>query len=198
MHGYHEKHGHLPPAAVYDQDGKPLLSWRVALLPYLEEKELFDRFHLDEPWDSPHNMRLLSSMPRIYASPVEDLKVPTHESFIQVFVGKGTAFEPGMKIRIPDDFLDGAAQTCLLIESGESVPWTKPAELNYDPEQPLPRVGGAFRSRGRFSLFGENRFIGAMIALADASVRPVSAQLSEVTLRAIITRNGQELLGNDW
>ena len=61
--------GALPAAFIADQDGKPLLSWRVAILPYLEEKELYDRFHLDEPWDSEHNKKLIASMPDIYNSP---------------------------------------------------------------------------------------------------------------------------------
>jgi hypothetical protein len=57
----------FPAAAIRGKDGKPLLSWRVAILPYLEQKALHDRFHLDEPWNSPHNKTLLSQMPDVYA-----------------------------------------------------------------------------------------------------------------------------------
>jgi len=66
---YHEVHGCLPPAAITDKDGKPLLSWRVAILPYSEHEKLYAKFHLDEPWDSPHNIALLDSMPASYTVP---------------------------------------------------------------------------------------------------------------------------------
>src|SRR5262249_3382628 len=66
--------GQLPPGAIYSKDGKPLLSWRVALLPYLESGDptLYGRFHLDEPWDSPHNIKLLNEMPAVYRAPTDE------------------------------------------------------------------------------------------------------------------------------
>jgi hypothetical protein len=69
MVNYHDAHGRLPPAVVYGKDGKPLYSWRVLLLPYLDEQELYQQFQLDEPWDSPHNLQLLPRMPGFYAPP---------------------------------------------------------------------------------------------------------------------------------
>ena len=59
--------GRLAPAAVFDKDGKPLLSWRVLMLPYLEQDALYKEFHLDEPWDSDHNKKLLEKMPPLFA-----------------------------------------------------------------------------------------------------------------------------------
>src|SRR5262249_36515165 len=67
MLNYHESQKILPPAAIYDRQGQPLLSWRVLILPYIEEVRLYKEFHLDESWDSPHNLRLLRRMPGIYA-----------------------------------------------------------------------------------------------------------------------------------
>jgi Protein of unknown function (DUF1559) len=67
MHNYQTKHGRLPPAAVYSEDGTPLLSWRVLLLPHLQHGELFQKFNLDEPWDSPQNLALLAKMPDEYS-----------------------------------------------------------------------------------------------------------------------------------
>ena len=64
MHNYREAHGRFPAPAIQGKDGKPLLSWRVAILPYLEEDGLYQSFKLDEPWDSPHNKPLLERMPR--------------------------------------------------------------------------------------------------------------------------------------
>ena len=72
MQDYHTEHRTFPSAASRDEDGKPLLSWRVALLPYLEQKALYDRFHHDEPWDSPHNITLLEQMPQVYRVPWEE------------------------------------------------------------------------------------------------------------------------------
>src|SRR5438552_1781471 len=66
---FNNAHGRLPPAVVYGEDGKPLYSWRVLLLPHIGEEKLYQEFHLDEPWDSPHNIDLLPGMPAIYAPP---------------------------------------------------------------------------------------------------------------------------------
>src|SRR5207244_3205303 len=93
MHNYESAHGTLPPAAVRSTDGTPLLSWRVAILPFIEQDTLYQEFHLDEPWDSPHNIRLLERMPRTYA-PFSGKKTPQpYTTYYQVFVGEGTAFE---------------------------------------------------------------------------------------------------------
>src|SRR4051794_3490674 len=92
MHNYNDQHGALPPATVRGPDGKPLLSWRVLLLPYIEQDALFKRFRLDEPWDSPHNKALLEPMPRIY-EPFRESKVPPGHTYFRVFVGRGTPFE---------------------------------------------------------------------------------------------------------
>ena len=69
MYNYREAHGRFPAPAIQGPDGKPLLSWRVAILPYLSENELYQSFKLDEPWDSPHNKPLLERMPQLFAPP---------------------------------------------------------------------------------------------------------------------------------
>src|SRR5215470_13169211 len=91
---YQDEHGRLPPAVVYGPDGTPLYSWRVLILPYIEENRLYEQFHLDEPWDSPHNIALLPRMPHAYAAPGSKAKkIPPHHTVCHVFVGKGTPFE---------------------------------------------------------------------------------------------------------
>ncbi len=196
---YHDKHGRLPPAVVRSRDGQPLYSWRVLILPYLEEENLYREFKLDEPWDSPHNKPLLARMPRVFAPPqVEDLKVEPGTTFYQGFVGKGTAFELEQGARMPDDFPDGTAHTILVIEAGEAVPWTKPVDILYQPDQPLLPLGGIFTSEGRFSLFGSNRKKGFNTLFVDGSVRFLPSQISDATLRGLITRNGREKLELDW
>src|SRR5262249_54155708 len=61
MHNYNDAYnGKLPAHAIYSKDGKkPLLSWRVAILPFIEQDNLYQQFHLDEPWDSEHNKKLI-------------------------------------------------------------------------------------------------------------------------------------------
>jgi hypothetical protein len=185
MHNYASEHGRLPPAVVYGKHGKPLLSWRVLILPYIEQDELFKQFHLDEPWDSPHNIKLLPRMPRVFGR--FDGK-PTSEpdtTFYQVFTGKHTAFE-SLEGEPLEDFTDGTGNTFLIVEAGEAVPWTKPADLAYSPDHPLPKFGGILRD-GPFRA-----------ALADGSVRNVGPEVREATLRAAITRNGKDELGPEW
>ena len=68
MHNCMDSYGQFPPAALYSKDGKPLLSWRVLLLPYLDQRELYEQFKLDEPWDGPTNKKLVAKMPAIYSA----------------------------------------------------------------------------------------------------------------------------------
>ncbi len=185
MH-YQEHRKAFPPAALLGSEGQPLLSWRVLLLPYLEEEELGSRFKLDEPWDSPHNLRLLPHIPNIYIDPTAPKATPSYYTHYRVFVGPGTPFEPGKRLRSPDDFPDGTSKTLLIVEAAEPVPWTKPEELIYDPLSPLPRLGG---------------LVPGMInvVLADGSVRGLLTTVPEANLRAAITRNGGESLNlDDW
>jgi RNA polymerase sigma factor (sigma-70 family) len=88
---YHDTMGHLPPPAIVDRDGKPLLSWRVALLPFLEQDNLYKQFHLDEPWDSPHNRKLVAHMPAVYAAVVRTPR--PHMTYFQYIVGPEAIFK---------------------------------------------------------------------------------------------------------
>jgi hypothetical protein len=91
LHNYHDAVGTFPPPASSSRDGKPLLSWRVLILPYLEQDALYREFHLDEPWDSPHNKRLIDRMPAIYAPVIK--KAPRGTTWLQFLVGPGAIFE---------------------------------------------------------------------------------------------------------
>jgi hypothetical protein len=187
LQDYTQDHnGVMPPHATFSPDGQPLLSWRVLILPYIEEEALFKKFRLDETWDSPHNLRLLPRMPETFR-PLPDRRKPgDHFTTFQVFVGKGAAFEGREGLRFPGEFPDGPGNTILIVEAANAVPWTKPADLSYYPHGPLPPLGAL--SPGFF-----------VVAMADASVRKVDRKgLTEATLRAAITRNGNDVLGSDW
>jgi hypothetical protein len=174
MHEYLDQYGLFPPAAILNKSGKALLSWRVLILPHVGEEKLFREFKLHEPWDSPHNRKLLSRMPAVYAAPGVKTREP-HTTFYQVFTGKDTMFEGPRGIRIVD-VPDGTTNTILLIEAGPPVPWTKPADLVYDVKKPLPALGGVFPD-------------GFCLALADGSARFCKRRFHENVLRLMITRN---------
>jgi hypothetical protein len=179
MHGYHDTHGKFPPAVVYGKDGKELYSWRVLILPFLEEEKLYKDFKLDEPWDSPHNIRLLDKRPLIYAPPARrEHKIPPTHTYIHVFTGRNTPFESREGHSI-GDIKDGTANTLLIIEGGKPVPWTKPEDLAYAADQPLPDLDGPFPDIIR-------------IGFADASVHFIPRKYNETAFRAAITRNGGE------
>src|SRR5947209_6845650 len=153
MHAYNDTHGRLPPAVVYGADGKPLYSWRVLVLPFIEQQELYKQFKLDKPWDSPHNLPLLEKMPGTYAPPPgKRKKVPPSHTVLHVFVGKGTAFEGREGLRLPEDFPDGTSNTLLVVEAGPPVPWTKPEDLPYAPDRPLPNLDLLFKDGFRAGL----------------------------------------------
>jgi hypothetical protein len=185
MHEYHDRNKEFPTAAYYDKDGKAILSWRVALLPYLgdKEKELYQQFQLEEAWDSAHNKKLLEKMPSVFA-PVRNAPKEKGLTYYQVFTGKGAAFEGKQGRRIAE-FTDGTSNTILIVEGKDAVPWTKPADLPFDAKKPLPKLGGLFKN-------------GFHAAMADGSVRYVRRTISEQTLRSAITRDGGEVLGSDW
>src|SRR5262249_32419129 len=151
---------------------------------------LYREFHLDEPWDSPHNLQLLPRMPKIYGS-LQFQPPDPHSTFLRVFVGPGTAFEKdGLRLN-KQDFPDGTSNTILVIHAGEAVPWTKPDELEYDPNKPLPPLGGMFRVITWLDRQRDKQDL-IQAALADGSVINLPRDVEEAKMRAAITRNGGE------
>jgi Protein of unknown function (DUF1559) len=170
---YEEQKGHLPPAAVTDKDGKPLLSWRVAILPYIEHADLYNQFHLDEPWDSAHNLTLLDQMPITYRVRSRHVNPPANMTYYQVLVGKGTPFETGRTVTFKD-FRRGASNTILFVEAVNPVPWTKPEDIPYDPDGPLPPIGGVWPDLMR-------------VGMADGHRNMIRKPFNDAELRAMIT-----------
>jgi len=150
---YHAEHGHYPPVATTAKDGTPLLSWRVALLPYLGEKELFAQFRQNEPWDSLHNKKLIAKLPVVF-----DQKSIWPRNYgrtkTKVVTGPGTLFDAQKEAKKP------ALATILAVESGDPSPvwWTKPADRPAAPGKP-PEV------------FADYDFSSCWVLFTDGSVK---------------------------
>ena len=141
LHSYNDTTGKLP-ADIVDKDGKPALSWRVQILPHMEEDKLYKEFKLDEPWDSKNNKALIEKLPKVYA-PIR-VKAEKGHTFYRGFSGADTTFEAGQKLVIPQSFPDGTSTTIAIVEAGDACIWTKPDDVAYDAAKPLPKLGGLF------------------------------------------------------
>ncbi len=179
MNNYDSRTGHLPPPAIYDKDGKPLLSWRVALLRDLDEGALYREFHLDEPWDSEHNRQLIARMPAVYACPSVDVSSEGRTTY-QVPRHAESAFPGGEGVQ-RRDIKDGANNTILAIEvaSENAVVWTKPDDWNVDLDHPFVGLGGEHGS-------------GFNFATVDGAVSFGRMDMQASLLRGFVTRAGAE------
>ena len=201
LHNFEAEHGGFPLAFSKDGRAKPLLSWRVFLLPYLDEQELFNQFHLNEPWDSPHNLTLMNKMPAAYRSPYDSRD--DHTAYLAVPLAEGvirppTAADAGMSNPvgvIMSEVRDGLSNTVMVVEVADelAVPWTRPHDYpvasGFD-DSTLPSV-----SRALEAWESQNRVICDRVVLADGTVREVSGGVS----KAVITRSGGEILtDSDW
>jgi hypothetical protein len=180
MHVYMDNNKSFPAAASYDKQGKPLLSWRVHLLPHVGESSLYKEFHLDEPWDSEHNQKLIAKIPAIYQSGNRIFTAAGKTRYLAP-LGKDTIF-PGNKAITIKDITDGTSNTIMLVEvvPARAVVWTKPDDLKIDPKKPL------------IGLVDKNKQF--QVLFADASVRMLPADIDPMKLWALFTRNGGEVV----
>lgn len=160
LHQYHDTFRVLPPEkelARRDDSGRPLLSWRVHLLPFIEEQELYRQFKLDEPWDSPHNSALVEQMPKLYRRPGSQAG-PGRTCYLGID-GVGGAFEGGGGKGF-HQFIDGTSNTAIIVEVNDSlaVEWTRPADYSYATTDP----GAGLRSvwaDGAQAILGDGRVV---------------------------------------
>ncbi len=143
MHNYESAHDHFPTQFSADDSGKPLLSWRVHVLPFLQQHELYKQFHLDEPWDSEHNIKLVDKMPDIFsdvrAGGVANSKAG--KTVFQVPAGKGLMFD-GTKESSFRDITDGSSNTLgmIVMPQEKAVVWTQPTDWNVDLNDPTAEL----------------------------------------------------------
>ena len=189
FHEYHSSNGRLPAPAKTRADGSPLLSWRVALLPHLGYQELYDRFHLDEPWDSPHNRTLLAEMPAELACPGASVPHDGQTGYMVVVGPKmtvnraNTPFDASRGVELRE-ITDGTSNTVLVVETDALVPWTKPDDLHWQPGAP------PFQLKSPHSG-------GAHVVLADGQVRFLKITMSPNILQSLLTVNGGEVISSD-
>ena len=178
MHNMHDVYGRFPDDDGIDDENKGNLSWRVWILPYVEQAALYQQFHLDEPWDSDHNKTLIEEMPAIFESPGVTEKGKTS---IHVFTGEGAPFagesSPGMR-----NITDGTSNTIMMVLAGSDKAdiWTKPGGLDFDLEDPVKALGKTDKQ--------------ILVGFMDGSVRSLSADIKPTSLASLITHAGGEVI----
>jgi hypothetical protein len=178
FHNHHDYYRKLPGTAnIKPSDEKKMYpySWRVAILPALDHDDLYKQYRFDEPWDSEHNLTLLNKMPEIYRSPFAKETQKPGDTNYQGFAGEQTALGTGDGVSFRD-MRDGTSNTLLVLDSGETVPWTKPADLPF----PAPP--------GQKWVFSREEL---PYVTADGAVHSLAIKDLD-QLSALITRNGGE------
>ncbi len=185
IHHYIDAHNSFPPdAAARGKDGRSGLSWRVHILPYIGEVELYQQFKLDEPWDSPHNTELLSQMPAVFAPVLmigESTAVQASHTLYAAPVGEHTIFGGEKPVTI-STITDGTSNTVMIVELApeHAIPWTSPEEYRYDPKNPAAKL---------YSRDGQ-----ALTAYADGSARSVRVDNTPEQWNRAFTMNGGEIV----
>ena len=178
FHNYHDTYGHFPAQANYDNNGKPLLSWRVHILPFIDQQALYSRFKLNEPWDSPHNRQLIRLMPPTYANP--NLPSGGVTNYLAVVGADSVVSTTGVNVR---QITDGTSRTVVLVEvdANRAVPWTKPVDHEIKATDPKAGLGGL-------------RPGGFHVSMADGRVVFVPISVDSKYIQALATKSGGEVV----
>ena len=181
---YHDANQSFPAAFSKDADGRPLLSWRVAILPYIEEAALAQQFHADEPWDGPNNKPLVDRRPTYYNSPNDDANDSGQTNVVGI-VGPDTVLSADGPVTMRD-IHDGTSKTIVAVElAGTGVQWSEPQDISVDEFVAAMRNP---HGPGLHTVYPG----GALCLFADASVQFISSSTDPALLRAMCTRSGGE------
>jgi len=188
MQEYADVYNAFPPAYMVDADGKPMHSWRVLILPYIEQKALYDRYNFDEPWDGPNNSQLAALMPTIYACPSNATEPGSTTTAYAVINGKGAVFDGDRPCPMKplSAIRDGSSNTLLVVEaSGAKIHWMEPRDLDFSKMQFVINGPGG-------NEIASHHPSTVNVAFADGYVRTLASELSPIFLRGMITREGLE------
>ena len=169
FYDHESEYGHFPQD-IKNANSISVLSWRVKLLPHMNEKELYKQFKLNEPWDSEHNKKLIEKMPKIYA-PVRN-KAKEGHTFYQGFVGEDAIFRNGKPVKLVG-IADGTSNTAMIVEAWKAVPWTKPEDIPFDVKKDIPKLGGEFD--GDFNML-----------MADGSIKKIKKNFNATAMKEAI------------
>ena len=185
LHNYHDVYNFFPAAHLNDQQGEPRLSWRVSILPYIDEAILYNRYDFNVAWDSPGNSVLLNPMPRVYACPSHPAAGGTISNYATI-TGDHTVLGDGKCVKIRE-ITDGTSNTLMVVEACQlNFPWMKPVDIDAKT---------AFKA-GTPDGVSSYHVGGAHILLADGSVRYLSNNVDPRVFQALITRDGGEVIGD--
>jgi prepilin-type N-terminal cleavage/methylation domain-containing protein/prepilin-type processing-associated H-X9-DG protein len=189
LHNYHSQYNMLPPAYVADASGRPMYSWRVLILPFMEQSGLYNQYDFNEPWNGPNNIKLLDSMPRTFACPSRDSDPTGLTSYVAI-TGPGTMF-PGAGSAKFADVTDGLPNTLMVVEvANVNIPWTAPQDL--DVRTMSFRINDA-KGPGISSQHPG----GANVVFGDARTCFLLKSIAPEDLRALITISGGEAITAD-
>lgn len=182
---YHETYGCLPPAYIADSNGKPMHSWRVLILPFLDYPKFYKRYKFDEPWNGPNNSKLALDH-NIYWCPSHGDE--SDQTCYVAVTGAKTAFPAGRSVTHAD-LTDGPSNTIAIVEIANSgIHWMEPRDLSFDD---MSFKVNADPSRSISSLHE----LGANVLLADWSTRFLGTKTPEDTIRSLLTIDGAEAVG---
>jgi prepilin-type processing-associated H-X9-DG protein len=190
MRQYEVANGCFPPAFIPDKNGRPKHSWRVLLLPYLGQQDLYDRYRFDEPWDSPHNRTITDLAIGLYQCPAEAATKQPLTNYMMV-VGPHT-ISSGSESRKIAEITDGLANTIMLVEVADSATWwAEPNDLHFD------RLSYAINGSKRQGISSAHPH-GANVAFCDGTVRFLEDSTNPQLVKALLTIDGGERIPAEY
>jgi hypothetical protein len=183
---YVDTHKHFPPAYLADERGKPMHSWRVLILPYLEQNDLYKEYRFSEPWDGPNNRQLASRIPRVYVLYGEPWPGNVTTNYLAV-VGRDTFWQVSTGLSV-EAVKDGRGHAILIVENkGADVHWMEPRDLLFaEMDFTLNSARGI-----------SSRYVDPAVAMGDGIVIRLTKEMEPATLRAMLTINGGQNVGWD-
>lgn len=213
LHNYHDAYGTFPPAFIADAEGRPMHSWRVLILPFIDCNDLYSEYNFAEPWDSPANLKLLNKRPKVFdcpsredrsgrgngTSPLVAMSLlactggPSRTGITTSYaavLGPDCIFRGAEPVSL-DEITDGPWNTVMIGEVSQTqIPWTKPEDIDIHRH---PRIGDPMG----FS-HGVDEKYPVLLLSADGVIQKISTKAPQRTVNALFTRNGQESSPLDW